>query len=94
MKSTKEHPQVIDEYITKECTAGRLLAPLDPQIIPEIHMSRFGVIHTKDGTRQLRVDSGPICNHPQRLGIPMAEQKLVGPTGSLTLVGPCHISWH
>ena len=44
MKSAKEHPQILDDYITKECTAGRLLGPLDPQMFPGVQVSRFGVI--------------------------------------------------
>lgn len=44
MKSAKEHPQVVDDYIMKECLAGRLLGPLDPQLFTEVQVSRFGVI--------------------------------------------------
>ena len=44
MKSAKEHPQVVDDYIMKECLAGRLLGPLDPQMFTEVQVSRFGVI--------------------------------------------------
>ena len=44
MKSTKEHPQVVNDYIMKECLAGRLLGPLDPQMFTDVQVSRFGVI--------------------------------------------------
>ena len=44
MKSAKEHPQVVDDYIMKECLAGRLLGPLDPQMFTDVQVSRFGVI--------------------------------------------------
>lgn len=44
LKSAKQYPQVMSEYIRKECKAGRLLDPLDPQLFPEVHISRFGVI--------------------------------------------------
>lgn len=48
MRSAKQHPQVVREYIQKECEAGRILGPLDPQLFPEVHVSRFGVIPKTD----------------------------------------------
>jgi len=44
MKSVKEHPQVVEDCITKECVVGRLLGSFDPQMFPEVRVSRFGVI--------------------------------------------------
>ena len=43
VKSAKENPQVIDEYLVKECSLGRILGPLNSTIIPGFHPSRFGV---------------------------------------------------
>lgn len=48
MRSAKQHPQVVRDYILKECEAGRLLGPFDPQAFPEVHVSRFGVIPKAD----------------------------------------------
>jgi hypothetical protein len=42
--SAREHPEVIREYLTKECSEGRVLGPLDPDQFPYVHTSRFGVI--------------------------------------------------
>ena len=47
MKSAKENPQVIDEYLVKECSLGRILGLLNPTIIPGVHISCFGVIPKK-----------------------------------------------
>ena len=53
-----EYPEVVREYIEKECVAGRLLGPLDPALFPEVHTSRFGVIPRSDPGR----NSGPISS--------------------------------
>ena len=44
MRSAKDHPQVVDSYIRKECEAGRLLGPFDPDLFPAVQISRFRVI--------------------------------------------------
>ena len=44
MRSAKDHPQVVDSYIRKECEAGRLLGPFDPDLFLAVQISRFGVI--------------------------------------------------
>ena len=57
MRSAVERPEVVREYIEKECIAGRLLGPLDPALFPEVHTSRFGVIPKSDpGGWRLIVD--------------------------------------
>ena len=57
MKSAKEHPQVVDDYIMKECLAGGLLGPLDPQMLTEVQVSRFGVIpKSEPGSWRLILD--------------------------------------
>ena len=48
LKSAKEHPQVVDDYITKECAAGRILGPFYPHMFPEVQVSRFGVIRNSE----------------------------------------------
>ena len=44
MRSAGEHPEVVRDYIAKECSLGRLLGPFDPQALPGVHTSRFGII--------------------------------------------------
>ena len=44
MPSALERPEVIREYLAKECSEGRVLGPLDPTKFPHIHTSCFGVI--------------------------------------------------
>jgi hypothetical protein len=44
MLSAREHPEVIREYLAKECSEGRVLGPLDLGTPLAIHTSRFGVI--------------------------------------------------
>ena len=44
MGSAAVHPDVVREYIAKECTEGRILGPFVPNTLPNVHISRFGVI--------------------------------------------------
>ena len=44
MRSATDHPEVIREYIAKECAKGRILGLFDPNLLPEVQISRFGVI--------------------------------------------------
>ncbi len=43
MSSAREHPLVISEYLAKECAEGRVIGPLDPAVLPSVHVSPFGV---------------------------------------------------
>ena len=44
MGSAEEKPQIVQEYLQKEVTEGRILGPFDPAKYPQIHTSHFGVI--------------------------------------------------
>ena len=44
MLSAYHQPQVVDDYINRELTAGRFLGPFPPQVLPEAQVSPFGVI--------------------------------------------------
>ena len=55
MKSAKENPLVIDEYLVKECSLGRILGPLNPSILSGVHISRFGVIPKKHAQNEWRM---------------------------------------
>ena len=57
MRSAKQHPEVVGDYIRKECEEGRVLGPFDPQMFPEVHVNKFGVIPKADpGRWRLIVD--------------------------------------
>ena len=47
MQSAREHPQVIRDYIAKECAEGRILGPFVPSSLADVQVSRFGVILKK-----------------------------------------------
>ena len=44
MGSVQECPQVVDDYIQKECQRGSVLGPLSGVPEAEVHISRFGII--------------------------------------------------
>ena len=44
MRSALDHPEVVRDYIARECAEGRLLGPFDPASLPGVQTSRFGVI--------------------------------------------------
>ena len=47
MHSAREHPEIIREYLAKECAEGRILGPFPPASLPGVQVSRFGVIPKK-----------------------------------------------
>ena len=47
MQSAYEHPEVVSDYLQKECKEGRVVGPLNPVDFPEVRISRFGVIPKK-----------------------------------------------
>ncbi len=47
MYSAREHPEIIRDYLAKECAAGRALGPFSLDAFPGIQISRFGVIPKK-----------------------------------------------
>ncbi len=42
--SATKHPEVTQKYLDTGCSAGRVLGPFEPSQVPELHVSRFGVI--------------------------------------------------
>ena len=50
MRSAADHPEVIREYIAKECSEGCILGPFDPNLLPEVQISRFGVIPKRNSS--------------------------------------------
>ena len=54
MLSAREHPAVVQDYLENECSKGRVLGPFPPEAVPEVHVSRFGVI-PKRGVNKWRL---------------------------------------
>ena len=44
MRSAVKNPTVVEEYLAMECELGRVIGPLDLQVVPHIQINRFGVI--------------------------------------------------
>ena len=44
MRSAKEHPQPVNDYLATELAAGRIVGPFEPHELPNGQVSRFGVI--------------------------------------------------
>lgn len=44
MGSALGKPEVVRDYLAKECALGRVVGPLDPNAYPEVQVNRFGVI--------------------------------------------------
>jgi len=42
--SAYEHPQVVSDYLSKECSHGRILGPFNLSLVPQLYVSRFEVI--------------------------------------------------
>lgn len=57
MRSAKEQRAVINAYLADECAEGRILGPFEEQVLPQLHVSRLGVVpkHTP-GSWRLIVD--------------------------------------
>ena len=56
MESAKQHPDVVSEYLHKECSLGRMLGPFpETSQLPPLHISRFGVIPKGHNTGRFRL---------------------------------------
>ncbi len=57
MLSAREGEEIISAYLAKECAEGRVLGPFPEQFLPQLHVSRLGVVpnHTP-GQWRLIVD--------------------------------------
>ena len=57
MLSAMEKPEVVRDYLSKECAEGRVLVPLPPEAFPGVQISRIGVIPKRStGKWRLIVD--------------------------------------
>ena len=60
MHSVADHPEVIREYIANECSEGRILGPFDPNLLPEVQISRFSVIPKRNSSSCMEADIRPV----------------------------------
>ena len=44
MQSAQKNSKVVDDYLHKEVALGRVLGPWESSVVPNLHISRFGVI--------------------------------------------------
>ena len=66
MQSAIQNPQVVDQYLTKECEKGRIIGPLEKGSL-SLHINRFGVIPKphQPGKWRLIVD----MSHPDKASV-------------------------
>ncbi len=56
MESATQHPEVVAEYLRKECASSRMLGPFPSMAhLPQLHVSRFGVIPKGHNTGKFRL---------------------------------------
>ena len=56
MESALQHPEVVTEYLRKECSLGRMLGPFpESRGLPHLHISKFGVISKGQNTGKFRL---------------------------------------
>ena len=67
-----QHPEVIDCYLDEELALQRLAGPFQKEVVPEAHISRFGVIpkQHQPGKWRLIVDLSHPSGHSVNDGIP------------------------
>ena len=56
VRRATEHPSVIDTYLANEVALGRVFGPTSTPSIPNLHISRFGVIPKKGNGWRLILD--------------------------------------
>ncbi len=47
MRSARELPEIIRDHLAKDSAEGRILGPFPPELLPEVQITRFGVIPKK-----------------------------------------------
>ena len=58
MRSALDHPEVVQQYLDKECSLGRMLGPFsaaEMSRLPVCHINRFGVIPKGHNTEKWRL---------------------------------------
>ena len=67
--SANEHPSVIDEYLNKEVSLGRVFGPTHAPPLQNLHVRRFGVIPKKGNAWRLILDLSILVDHSVNDGI-------------------------
>ena len=67
--SANEHPSLIDEYLNKEVSLGRVFGPTHAPPLQNLHVSRFGVIPKKGNAWRLILDLSFPVDHSVNDGI-------------------------
>ena len=58
--SAHQHPEIVTAELNKECSAGRILGPLDSPLLPNLKCSGIGVVPKKNGKwRMIHHPSAP-----------------------------------
>ena len=72
MRSSSEHPSVIDSYLQNEVSFGRVAGLFPALPFPSLHISRFGVIpkNNQPGKWRLILDLSSPEGHSVNDGIP------------------------
>ena len=71
LKGALDHPIVVSDYLSTEISLGRILGPYLPAAVPQVHISRFGVIpKSNTGKWRLIVDLSHPKDHSINDGIP------------------------
>ena len=71
LEGAREHPGVVTDYLSTEISLGRVAGPFPPRAVPQIHISRFGVIPKgQTGKWRLIVDLSHPKGHSVNDGIP------------------------
>ena len=67
-----QHPEVVDHYLEEELALKRVTGPFLKELVPEVHINRFGVITKRHqpGKRHLIVDLSHLSGHSVNEGIP------------------------
>ena len=55
MPSALQHPDVVEEYVSKECAERRVIGPLPLGLVPRLQVSSFGVIPKKNQPNKWRL---------------------------------------
>ena len=66
------HPEVVEQYLQTELNLGRLVGPFHPSLMPNVHISRFGLIpkNHQESKWRLIVDLSFPSGHSVNDGIP------------------------
>ena len=87
MLCATQHPGVVDAYLSEEISNHCVIGPFNPVLIPNAHISRFGVIpkHHQLNKWCLIADLSHLSGHSINNGIPKD-------LCSLTYISPCRPS--